>query len=148
MPYKLFWKYLMHFIWSCYEPCLRIQACNRGLVPTLSPMALRMNILITKKTSDATSSSSSDFSPVNPIKRLLLWKEKNRNTGAASSTPAKTMLSFTLPQYGLWIRVTVVGGRCIFWSLTPGLAKFSRLVKLTAAMTDGQWKLNSWIKWC
>lgn len=115
---------------------------NRGLVPTISQMAPNKNIPITKKASDAepdaTSSSSSNFSPVNPIKCLLLWKEKNWNTGAAFSIPAKTTLCFMLPQYGLWICVIVVSGHSIFWSLTPGLAKFTRPVKLRAAMTDGQ----------
>lgn len=58
--------------------------------------------------------------------------------GAASSIPAKTTLCFTLPQYGLRIHVIVTGRRSVFGSLTPGLAKFMRLVRLTAAMTDGQ----------
>lgn len=73
-------------LWTSFEK--RVQSCNRGLVPTISQMALSKNILITKKASDAdpdaTSSSSSDFIPVgvqlesswSPIKCLLLRKER------------------------------------------------------------------------
>lgn len=71
-----------------------VQSCNRGLVLTISQMALSKNILITKRASDAepgaTSSSNSDLNPVNPIKCLLLWKEQNWNTGPASSCSCQT----------------------------------------------------------
>lgn len=52
-----------------------------GLVLTISQMTLSKNILITKRASDAelgaTSSSNGDLNPVNPIKCLLLRKERN-----------------------------------------------------------------------
>lgn len=57
----------------------RVQSCNRVLVPAVSRTVPSKNIPVTQKASDAepdaTSSSRSHSSPVNPSKRLLLWKE-------------------------------------------------------------------------
>lgn len=108
----------MYFAWSCYEPHLkRVQSCSSGLIPTIPQIALSNNILIAKKTYeaelDATSSSSNHFSPVNPIKCLLLWKAKSPEM-QGQPLPAKSPLCFKLPQYGLWIHVIVVGGSSVF----------------------------------
>lgn len=76
-------------LWTSFVRGVQGDYRETGLVLTNSQIALRKNILITKRASDAepgaTSSSNGDLSPVNPIKCLLHWKEQKWNTGPASS---------------------------------------------------------------
>lgn len=131
--------------WSCMDLICKRRTVlqlgdyrKTGLVLTISQMTLSKSTLRGHLMLNLVLPFLAMVTSAQLIQLNACYFGRSRTETQGQPLVAKTTLCFMLPQYGLWIQVILVGGCSIFWSLTPGLAKFTGLVKLTAAMTDGQ----------